>query len=139
MSIPSVNPFDWIRIGETDAVVCTLRDYGELEVVYLRRNRAINEDVRWNGDGWEFVENGPSGGYADKKDRLRPFVTQLRRKRRKGLNRGGGTGANQYAASTNEEPAANRPPTLADAGIDKKLSSRAQKLVPTRNRVTSQL
>ncbi len=44
-----------------------------------------------------------------------------------GLNRGGGTGANQHrAASASRELAAT--PTLAEAGIDRKLSSRAQKL-----------
>jgi N6-adenosine-specific RNA methylase IME4 len=42
-----------------------------------------------------------------------------------GLAKGGGTGANQFrAASSKKEPAA---PTLAEAGIDKKLSARAQK------------
>lgn len=50
-----------------------------------------------------------------------------RQKETVGLNRGGGTGANQHrAASTTETPAA--VPTLADAGIDRKLSSHSQKL-----------
>lgn len=46
-----------------------------------------------------------------------------------GLNRGGGTGANQYrAADSAPEQAAERPPTLEQAGIDRKLSSRAQRM-----------
>ncbi len=46
-----------------------------------------------------------------------------------GLNKGGGTGANQYrAADSAPEQAAERPPTLEQAGIDRKLSSRAQRM-----------
>lgn len=46
-----------------------------------------------------------------------------------GLNRGGGTGANQHRAARSEpEQAADEPPTLEQAGIDRKLSSRAQRM-----------
>jgi hypothetical protein len=55
-------------------------DADHLEVVYLDdRDRAINEDVRRSGGGWEFAVSGPCGGYADKYDRLREYVGILRR------------------------------------------------------------
>lgn len=46
-----------------------------------------------------------------------------------GKNKGGGNGSNQFATGSQSERVANTsPPTLAEAGIDKKLSSRAQKI-----------
>jgi hypothetical protein len=90
--IPEVKPGDWITVGDPttgrDAVVCNVRGdelrehHGDLEVVYLdERNRAINENVRWVGDRWRFVHEGPSGGYADNYDRLRDCVRTLRARR----------------------------------------------------------
>lgn len=47
-----------------------------------------------------------------------------------GLNRGGGNGSNQFRAtrSETEQVAPDKLPTLAEAGIDRKLSMRAQKM-----------
>lgn len=85
---PIVSPGDWIRIGsspEVDAVVCTVYEDnqpGDLEVVYLSdRNRAINEDIIWRGAYWEFLKEGPCGGYADNYSRLSEFVAILKRGR----------------------------------------------------------
>ena len=75
---PEIKPGDWIRIGKTDAVVCGISDDGTAEVVYLDRKRAINKDVRWNGETWESIISSPDGGYADKYPRLSQFVQILR-------------------------------------------------------------
>jgi len=91
---PNVRPGDWITIGDRKniigvglhAVVCTVyndsRIGGDIEVVYLDRSRAINKDVVWKKGYWEFKNQGPSGGYADKYSRLSEFVAILRQGRR---------------------------------------------------------
>jgi hypothetical protein len=79
--VPSVAPGDWINIGDTRCVVATVYDQrspGEIEVVYLDRNRAINDDVVWREGCWKFKNSGPSGGYADNYPRLAEYVRQLR-------------------------------------------------------------
>jgi hypothetical protein len=67
---PSVSRLDLITIRmhckatSKRAVVCSVPDSEAVEVVYLdERNRAINEDVHWVEDRWEFVGAGPCGGY----------------------------------------------------------------------------
>ena len=84
---PEIAPGEWISIGEksatVNAVVCTV--YNEppyaCEVVFLdERDRAINEEVKWAGDHWEFAHQGPSGGYADNYSRLSRYVAILRGK-----------------------------------------------------------
>jgi len=89
--MPSVKPGDWIHMGGypgLDLVVCNIRQpefiehSGHLEAVYLdERNRAINVDVRWDGERWVFVRPQPDGGYADNYQRLRDCVQILRRGR----------------------------------------------------------
>jgi hypothetical protein len=81
MSRPDLHPGEWVEIGPVSAVVCRVHpEASKAEVVYLdERDRAINEDVRWVDDHWEFAVKGPSGGYADKSDRLGEFVAILRR------------------------------------------------------------
>lgn len=76
---PKVSPGDWIIIGKRiDAVVCDVYDE-TIEIVYLnRRNWAINEEVIWNNDHWEFKNDGPCGGYADQYPRLALYVSKLR-------------------------------------------------------------
>lgn len=88
----NIKPGDWIKVGNTYAVVCQLykdnpaykdnpvfKDQSNrIEVVYLDGSRAINEDVHRVGNSWEFVIQGPSGGYADKYSRLSEFVSILR-------------------------------------------------------------
>jgi hypothetical protein len=84
--IPDVNPGDWILIGadctKINAVVCAIYKENplgtDLEVVYLSRNKAINDGVVWKKDHWEFLSAGPSGGYADRNSKLNEFVTILR-------------------------------------------------------------
>ena len=67
-----------------DAVICHVYDGispdgGHIEVVYLDyRKRAINIDVKWNGNYWESVREDPYGGYADKYPRLGYYVQKLR-------------------------------------------------------------
>ena len=86
---PTVKSGDWISFGggtfRKSAVVCTVykdSSIADIEVVYLDdRDRAINEDMVWKNDKWEFRHSGPGGGYADNYDRLRSYVSQLRRGR----------------------------------------------------------
>ena len=81
MDINQVQPEEWITIGIRDAVVCTVyKDKSDgIEVVYLDdRDRAINEDIRFVNNKWEFVSQGSNGGYADNYDRLSKFVAILR-------------------------------------------------------------
>ena len=85
---PDVKPRDWITIDAQpvviDAIVCSVSSTAEdvVEAVYLDyRDRAINEDIRWTGESWEFLHSGAHGGYADKYDRLREHVGLLRRGR----------------------------------------------------------
>lgn len=91
---PNVQPCDWITIGDgknisgvgLDAVVCTIYNDikigSDIEVVYLDRGgRAINEDVVWKDEYWDFKHQGPCGGYADNYSRLSEFVAILRRGR----------------------------------------------------------
>lgn len=86
---PAVKPGDWITFGNgplsKSAVVCAVyqdASLGDIEVVYLDdRDRAINEEMVWKNNKWEFKYSGPNGGYADKSDRLGGFVLQLRRGR----------------------------------------------------------
>jgi hypothetical protein len=64
-----------------DAVVCQVYsdgNLGDIEVVYLNGGRAINEDVIWKNNHWEFKNQGPCGGYADHYPRLSEFVAILR-------------------------------------------------------------
>lgn len=85
---PDVKLGEWITVGSgsgKDAVVCHINtnpELGDIEVVYLDdRDRAINEDVIWKEDHWEFKYSGPCGGYADKYSRLSDYVSKLRRGR----------------------------------------------------------
>ena len=79
---PRVTPREWIRVGNVDAVVCSEREPGRAEVVYIDdRQRAINEHVIWADGRWGFEIEGPCGGYADKNPRLSEFVASLRRGR----------------------------------------------------------
>lgn len=84
--MPKLEAGAWIVIGDGQrAVVCgppSSDSADHLEIVYLDgRDRAINEDVRWTGSGWDFVGT-PQPGYADRYDRLRERVSQLRLGRR---------------------------------------------------------
>ena len=84
---PDIKDKDWIYFGsgvlKKRAIVCDVRppghDMGDIEIVYLDdRDRAINDEMVWNSTAWEFKYKGPSGGYADRSDRLRPYVARLR-------------------------------------------------------------
>lgn len=71
---------DWISIGSRDAVVCKIYEDepNKIEVVYLDRNRSINDDAHFKDGKWTFVYDGPSGGYADNNSRLAGFISILR-------------------------------------------------------------
>ena len=86
---PAVKHFDWIEFGVgeslTSAVVCKVYEdtsTADIEIVYLDwKRQPVNEDMVWKDGNWCFVKQGPSGGYADKSDRLSPYVAQLLRGR----------------------------------------------------------
>ncbi len=90
MTRPKINPFDWITVGRSPGVAAVVsKVYGagqdaDVEVVYLQGDKEIYEDIKFTGNGWEFPHQGPSGGYARGKDRLAPFVAQLRGGRGRG-------------------------------------------------------
>lgn len=72
---------DWIFIGANNAVISRIyqEEKNRIEVVYLDRNRAINDDAHYVNDRWEFVYSGASGGgYADSNPRLSEYVAKLR-------------------------------------------------------------
>ena len=85
MSKPIITPGQWISIGaegKVDAVVCNVyknRDV-DAEVVYLNDlKKAINEDVVWVDDCWNFAINRVCGGYADNYSRLSGYIKILRK------------------------------------------------------------
>lgn len=81
MILKDLKTGNWITIGQRDAVICTIYDdapNNKVEVVYLDRDRAINEDAHYINGNWEFVSNSPCGGYADKYKRLSEYVAILR-------------------------------------------------------------
>jgi len=80
MTPENIKPKDWIMIGYRDAVVCKIyeNEPDKIEVVYLDRNRAINEDAHFLDGKWTFVYDGPCGGYADNYPRLAEYVAILR-------------------------------------------------------------
>ena len=80
MTPENIKPKDWIMIGYRDAVVCKIyeNEPDKIEVVYLDRNRAINEDAHFVDGKWTFVYDGPCGGYADNYPRLADYVAILR-------------------------------------------------------------
>jgi hypothetical protein len=79
--MPTVELGERINVGRPgrSAVVCNIRNLGDIEVVYLDRDRAINEDVVWRDGAWDFKRSSPAGGYADNSERLRHYVGILRR------------------------------------------------------------
>ena len=77
MEMPNVRIGDQIRIGnhfgapKADVVrVYTDEEKksfhsGDVEVIYLQNvSRKIKEDAVWNGEEWEFKNEGPSGFYV---------------------------------------------------------------------------
>jgi hypothetical protein len=78
---PSVAPYDEIYVGTTRCVVSLVREpghsFGDCEVVF-NPDKPTNHDVVWGDGKWEFPERGDFGGYAERNDRLRPFVAKLR-------------------------------------------------------------
>ena len=86
---PTVKPGDWISFGSgmlsRNAVVSNVYQddsWADIEVVYLdERDRAINENMVWKEEKWQFKISGPCGGYADNYSRLNDYVAQLRRGR----------------------------------------------------------
>ena len=81
---PKVSPGDWITIGTKKVVVCAVDKCEGIEVVYSDcRNRAINDNVIWKNNCWEFKAQSPSGGYADKYPRLSEYMAILRHGRYK--------------------------------------------------------
>jgi len=71
---------DWITVGAKDAIVCRIYENktNTVEIVYLDRDRAINEDVHFVNGQWTFVNDGPCGGYADNSPGFAEFISKLR-------------------------------------------------------------
>ncbi|MCK4796366.1 MAG: hypothetical protein KAT05_03235 [Spirochaetes bacterium] len=79
---PVVKPGEWVYVDSgINAVVCNVYENNDVEVVYLNGRRAINEDVVWLNNCWQFKKQGPSGGYADNYSHLSDYVAQLRKGR----------------------------------------------------------
>lgn len=78
---------DWIEIGENtfpkNAVVCkVLEDNKKLEVVYLdNMDKPISENVVNEDEVWVFENKNPCGSYAERSDRLRKYITILKKGR----------------------------------------------------------
>lgn len=75
----NVKPKDWISVGARSALVCKIYENNpnKIEVVYLDRNRAINDDLIFKDGKWVFLYD-TGGGYADNYGRLAEFVSILR-------------------------------------------------------------
>lgn len=75
---PVISRGNWLRFGDSGkaAVVCQIHaDRADVEVVcFSDRDRAINDDVLWDGSKWQFGHPGPCISYADKYSRLVSFV-----------------------------------------------------------------
>jgi hypothetical protein len=80
---PAIKPGDWIKIGNLDCVVATVRqpEYvaagGDIEVVFDPR-KPTNHDVEWNGEAWVLCKRPDYGGYADRIQRLSGAVAILK-------------------------------------------------------------
>ena len=87
MDQPVVIPRDLITIDKSykKAVVCRIAENNEIEVVYMdHKGQIINENMRWDGKVWKFIQSGPSGGYAGNNPRLKEFVGILKSAERSG-------------------------------------------------------
>jgi hypothetical protein len=78
---PSLKLGSWINVESVNCVVSRLRArncaFGDCEVVF-NSAKPINIDIKWNGAAWEFVKTGDFGTYADKFDRLQPYIAILK-------------------------------------------------------------
>lgn len=72
-----VNIFDKIRISNIEAVVNKVHENGTVEVVYKDGNKHIYEDAENKHGEWEFVNDGPAGGYADGKRGFEDAIHKL--------------------------------------------------------------
>ncbi len=84
--IPKISAGDFIYIGEQKSLKAVISSVDtandprvDCEAVYIsRNNKAINVDLKWNGEFWDYSFEQPDGGYADRNERLRPYVQMLR-------------------------------------------------------------
>ena len=77
-----LNPKDWVKIGNTYAVVCGVNEEEQTaEVVYMSSYKAINEDIVCRDGEWAWKSAGLGGGYADNYSRLSEYVSILRHDR----------------------------------------------------------
>jgi hypothetical protein len=78
--MPDVKPGDTIYFGSAQkAVICHVYNQNNVEAVYLdHKGQAINEDMVFENNEWDFKISGPCGGYADKNPRLSEFVRKLK-------------------------------------------------------------
>jgi hypothetical protein len=73
MSAPQVRIDQWIKVGTTlDGLVMDIYDDNTIAVGYYQnREKAIKEDVVWNGIEWQFKYSGPNGTYLRGTDEAR--------------------------------------------------------------------
>ena len=79
-----VSPGDWIAVSGVDCVISKVYppEY-QLAVceVVCNPQKPANRDVIWTGAAWEFSNENEFGGYAERYQRLAPFVAKLKRGR----------------------------------------------------------
>ena len=78
---PEIQPGDFITVGRTPCVVALVREPGDafgdcLDV--CNPEKPASRDVQWTAEGWVFPERGDFGGYAERDEKLRPYVRRLR-------------------------------------------------------------
>lgn len=78
---PEIKPGDRIVVEHWSCVVCNVyaegNAMGDAEVV-CKPEKPANFAVRWTGDAWVRLYPDDLGGYAERYERLRPFVAQLK-------------------------------------------------------------
>lgn len=73
-----VKYLDRVRVNGKDSVVSNIYSERTIEVVYVDDlGRDIYEDAHMVDGSWKFTHDGPAGGYARGKDRLKEAVQKL--------------------------------------------------------------
>jgi hypothetical protein len=78
MSLPTVKPRDWIKVGDWDCVMKIVKEQENdcyYEVVF-NPSKPTTHEVKWVDGEWVFADTPDYGGYGRDSD---PFVVQLKR------------------------------------------------------------
>jgi hypothetical protein len=71
MAKPSVKVGDWIKVGQNriDAYVFNIISDTMVSAGYYQNNaKAIKEEFVWDGETWQFENEGPCGSYLSGSD-----------------------------------------------------------------------